>query len=299
MFGIVIAELIMAVRIWALWGNSGIIGVFLGVCTVALTAIGAIFYGRFSEGLAFIDTTSIAPNLPGCLRGPGSRVLYVGYLGLAAYEAVLMGLSLTKGIRDLRHISTSFLHTFYQDGIVYYVVSIDFNRKRCHSAGRAARGGNSLHLATINPAFCPFHTHAPPPPQKCYETAPTAPMLLFPSTLSALSTSTRMRTPCPPRSVPVPPLAGGKVTRWRHGFKMVDWDAKLGSGSQHISPTLEFTETVHRAPDISSASRGTPIHSYSSLLSQLSITTRRLCIVSDRTISNYQLLLSQRLSTLD
>ncbi|KAJ8697625.1 hypothetical protein PTI98_004411 [Pleurotus ostreatus] len=53
MFGIVMAEPIMAVRIWALWGNSRTIGVF---CVFAL------------KGLVFVDTTSIAPNLPGYLR---------------------------------------------------------------------------------------------------------------------------------------------------------------------------------------------------------------------------------------
>ncbi|KAL4257379.1 hypothetical protein AB1N83_009645 [Pleurotus pulmonarius] len=122
MFGIIMAELIMAIRIWALWGNSRIIGASLGVCTVALAAIGAFFYGRFSKGLFFIDTSGIAPHLAGCLPGPGSRVLYAGYLGLAGYEALLLGLLLMKGVRDFRHISTGFLYTFYQDGIVYYVI---------------------------------------------------------------------------------------------------------------------------------------------------------------------------------
>ncbi|KAF4600483.1 hypothetical protein EYR38_005112 [Pleurotus pulmonarius] len=116
MFGIIMAELIMAIRIWALWGNSRLIGASLGVCTVALAAIGAFFYGRFSKGLFFIDTSGIAPHLAGCLRGPGSRVLYAGYLGLAGYEALLFGLLLMKGARDFRHISTGFLYTFYQDG---------------------------------------------------------------------------------------------------------------------------------------------------------------------------------------
>ncbi len=71
--------------------------------------------------LLVIDTSGIAPNLAGCLRGPGSRVLYAGYLGLAGYEAreyrdyftiafafsdvmvlVLLGLLLMKGVRDCK-----------------------------------------------------------------------------------------------------------------------------------------------------------------------------------------------------
>ncbi|KAF4574519.1 hypothetical protein EYR36_005862 [Pleurotus pulmonarius] len=120
--GMIIAEIIMVIRVWALWGNSKIVGAILVVLSIIGVVVTAISYALFSGSLEFIATDTIAPGLIGCLPGRGTNIVFIGYLVLMAYEALVMILLLLKGVQHFRHVSTRFLYAFYQDGIVYYGV---------------------------------------------------------------------------------------------------------------------------------------------------------------------------------
>ncbi|KAG9219426.1 hypothetical protein CCMSSC00406_0005320 [Pleurotus cornucopiae] len=120
--GMIIAEIIMVIRVWALWGNSKIVGAILVVLSIIGVVVTAISYALFSGSLEFIATDTIAPGLIGCLPGRGTNIVFIGYLVLMTYEALVMILLLLKGVQHFRHVSTRFLYAFYQDGIVYYGV---------------------------------------------------------------------------------------------------------------------------------------------------------------------------------
>ncbi|KAF9500219.1 hypothetical protein BDN71DRAFT_1502307 [Pleurotus eryngii] len=120
--GMIIAEIIMVIRVWALWGNSKIVGAILVVLSIIGVVVTAISYALFSGSLEFIATDTIAPGLIGCLPGRGTNIVFIGYLVLMAYEVLVMILLLLKGVQHFRHVSTNFLYAFYQDGIVYYGV---------------------------------------------------------------------------------------------------------------------------------------------------------------------------------
>ncbi|KAF4574522.1 hypothetical protein EYR36_005865 [Pleurotus pulmonarius] len=120
--GMIIAELIMVIRVWALWGNSKIIGVILVILSIIGIVIAVISYIRFSHALKFIAMDAISPGLKGCLPGNGTNIVFIDYLTLMAYEALVMILLLLKGFYHFHYITSRFMYTFYQDGIVYYAV---------------------------------------------------------------------------------------------------------------------------------------------------------------------------------
>ncbi|KAL4251136.1 DUF6533 domain-containing protein, partial [Pleurotus pulmonarius] len=96
-FGMIIAESIMVVRVWALWANSKIIGAILVVFSIAAIVVSIVYFVTFTGTLTFIATDTIAPGLIGCLPGPGTNVVFIDFVALTAYEASLLILLLLKG----------------------------------------------------------------------------------------------------------------------------------------------------------------------------------------------------------
>ncbi|KAL4264400.1 DUF6533 domain-containing protein [Pleurotus pulmonarius] len=118
--GVVIAELIMIIRVWALWRRSRTVGAILIVAFVTSIIIAAVIFSRFIDRRIFVQLNSIAPNLHGCFTIRQTPVYYQGYLLLMAYETLIAGLMLAKGAFYLRHGSSSYITGFYKDGVVYY-----------------------------------------------------------------------------------------------------------------------------------------------------------------------------------
>ncbi|KDQ28871.1 hypothetical protein PLEOSDRAFT_1082818 [Pleurotus ostreatus PC15] len=121
-FGMIIAEFIMVVRVWALWGSSKIIGAILMVFSIVAIVVSVVYFITFTGTLKFIATDTIAPGLIGCLPGPGTNIVFIDFVVLMAYEASLLILLLLKGVQHRRHVTNHFMYAFYRDGIVYYGV---------------------------------------------------------------------------------------------------------------------------------------------------------------------------------
>ncbi|KAL0949006.1 hypothetical protein HGRIS_009105 [Hohenbuehelia grisea] len=118
--GMVIAELILLIRVWALWGRTKRIAALLAIVSVVGIIITAITFSRFHTAQTFILMDDIAPSIPGCFSTGGTDIVFVGYLILMSFEILILVLMLIKGVQHFRHLSSSFLVTFYQDGIMYY-----------------------------------------------------------------------------------------------------------------------------------------------------------------------------------
>ncbi|KAJ8461878.1 hypothetical protein ONZ45_g18137 [Pleurotus djamor] len=119
----IIAEIIMVIRVWALWSRSRVIGIILFVASIVGAVVTAISFSRFDTHQSFLNVSEIAPQLSGCYPDPGNNAVFIGYLMLMAFEAVVMVLLLIKGVQDFRQVTLSgFLYTFYQDGIMYYAL---------------------------------------------------------------------------------------------------------------------------------------------------------------------------------
>ncbi|KAF9487815.1 hypothetical protein BDN71DRAFT_1478357 [Pleurotus eryngii] len=148
--GIVIAEVIMTLRVWALWGRTRNFGIFLSILSVATIAGGGVAFFMFHSSQAFIAMDDINPVIPGCFPDDGNNVVFVSFTVLMGYESVIFILTLIKAIQHcelqfslgshhtlylppfstetnhfhnmttVRHGSNSFITAFFQDGIVYF-----------------------------------------------------------------------------------------------------------------------------------------------------------------------------------
>ncbi|KAJ8515754.1 hypothetical protein ONZ45_g6860 [Pleurotus djamor] len=110
-FALVVAEVIMLLRVWAMHNQSRRCGVLLLVLAVACAVFG--------------DTALAGAALRGCHFKYESNNTFISYLVLMVFEIIMLNLTVIKGLKDLHPISqcssSSFLFKFYQDGVLYYV----------------------------------------------------------------------------------------------------------------------------------------------------------------------------------
>ncbi|KAJ8697752.1 hypothetical protein PTI98_004524 [Pleurotus ostreatus] len=121
--GIAIAEIIMLMRVWAIWNQTRTVGIILATLIIA-SMIGAFFsFVKFHEKQEFIELYTISPNLQGCYGTVGTKVVFIIYMIATAFEILMVILMIVKGLRDsVRRRPSSMLYNVYQDGILYYVV---------------------------------------------------------------------------------------------------------------------------------------------------------------------------------
>ncbi|KAF4600583.1 hypothetical protein EYR38_005222 [Pleurotus pulmonarius] len=121
--GIAIAEIIMLMRVWAIWNQTRTAGLLLATLIIA-SMIGAfVSFVKFHEKQEFIELYKISPNLQGCYGTVGTKVVFIIYVIATVFEILMVILMIVKGMRDsVRRDSSSLLYNVYQDGILYYVV---------------------------------------------------------------------------------------------------------------------------------------------------------------------------------
>ncbi|KAJ8508439.1 hypothetical protein ONZ45_g9287 [Pleurotus djamor] len=116
--GLVIAEAIMALRVWAMWNQSRMVGFCLAPLAIIMVAVNAIILIKFSENYHYTDLTDIiTPVPPGCFLLDSSNIEFVSFLLLMGFEFLMLALTVFKGIQDLKDLNrTCFLYKFYRDG---------------------------------------------------------------------------------------------------------------------------------------------------------------------------------------
>ncbi|KAF4584653.1 hypothetical protein EYR38_001882 [Pleurotus pulmonarius] len=121
--GIAVAEIIMIMRVWSLWGRTRFMTIFLSILTVATLIAGVTVLGVSRESLTFVSMRDIAPNISGCYPLGSNGAMSVDYAILMGFEAITLTLTLVKCIRHCSHLinPTSLIDLFIRDGVIYFV----------------------------------------------------------------------------------------------------------------------------------------------------------------------------------
>ncbi|KAL4248228.1 hypothetical protein AB1N83_013663, partial [Pleurotus pulmonarius] len=124
--GIIISEIIMVIRVWALWEFSRVVGALLLVMATLGIGVTSISYVKFSDEISFVDMDAIPSslNLNGCFPAFGSNIVFLAFVSLFVWETLVMVLLLSKCAQHFRYVSRGFLRTVYQDGVLYYGVMV-------------------------------------------------------------------------------------------------------------------------------------------------------------------------------
>ncbi|KAK7034019.1 hypothetical protein VNI00_012450 [Paramarasmius palmivorus] len=117
---IVIAEIILTLRVTAIWARNrkiaiSLVTIFVGLVIVAVAMVATVHVGQNPFGEALYQAYGVCPPY-----FAGTNALSVAYMALVAYETLLLGLTLIKAIGHWREPgSSSFINVFFADGISY------------------------------------------------------------------------------------------------------------------------------------------------------------------------------------
>lgn len=121
LWGIGIAELILIIRTWAIWGRDARIGLGLFAGFIGLWIANSYFLNEFLTSLKFLPAQSISPFLQGCLPVAGGNVLYIDFVLLMVFETIVLALTVIKMVYSFRKSTSPVVISLYRDGILFYI----------------------------------------------------------------------------------------------------------------------------------------------------------------------------------
>ncbi|EJC98779.1 uncharacterized protein FOMMEDRAFT_149117 [Fomitiporia mediterranea MF3/22] len=117
--GIIIAELILVLRTWAIWEKKRVVLVLLIAWGVANLVPDLATMALFLQSIEF---TPLPGGLRGCLITSGNTLLIGDWIILMIYESILLLLLVIKGIQMYKELGKSSLYlALFRDGAVFYV----------------------------------------------------------------------------------------------------------------------------------------------------------------------------------
>ncbi|KIK00681.1 hypothetical protein K443DRAFT_678976 [Laccaria amethystina LaAM-08-1] len=118
--GISLSELVLTLRVWAVWERSSRVGLVLSILFLLAVSSSFVVSGFFLSSLQFVDKPY--PTFQGCFITSASRVVYMNWVILMAYEAAILVMIVIPGISAYRLGGDTALHTIvYRDGVIVYI----------------------------------------------------------------------------------------------------------------------------------------------------------------------------------
>ncbi|EDQ98732.1 uncharacterized protein LACBIDRAFT_296795 [Laccaria bicolor S238N-H82] len=119
-FGFILSEVILTLRVWAVWKRDRHMGVFL-ISLITLTTVAEIYVMRiFLRDLQF--STKPYPKFVGCFLTSANHILYLDWVVFMIYDAIILVLMIIPGMASYRRGgSVDLHHVIYRDGIIMYI----------------------------------------------------------------------------------------------------------------------------------------------------------------------------------
>lgn len=124
-FGIAVAEGIIIMRTWAIWGRQKSIGIFLISLFTASLITACVCLALFEKSTHFVPMSTLGPlsTGKGCLADRANIDVVGTYASFTVFDTVIVILTVIKGLqlRELHPSHSNLFMTLYRDGMLFYV----------------------------------------------------------------------------------------------------------------------------------------------------------------------------------
>jgi len=117
--GITIAQYIISLRTYALFGRSKYIGIFLLVLNIGVEIATVYLLNSYLKKLEYEPTPF--PTIITCFTTAPRSKLYLDYALIMTVELCIIILTLWRGIAEWRSIQSPLIGTLYRDGVTFFV----------------------------------------------------------------------------------------------------------------------------------------------------------------------------------
>ncbi|KAI5116447.1 hypothetical protein M0805_009916 [Coniferiporia weirii] len=118
-FGFVVAQIILAMRTWAVWARRRSVTVTLVVLIVAALSLDIYVLKRYLGGVSYV--TLFTSSIDGCLLQFANRFVYVDFIDVIVLETAMLVLLVIKALEYFKHSRNSLMVRMLNDGVVYFV----------------------------------------------------------------------------------------------------------------------------------------------------------------------------------
>jgi len=123
--GIIIAELILAIRTWALWKRSKRVGIVIVVLAISAIIPAYVICWEWMRESNLVYT--VDPTV-GCTQTNGSPIIAIDFILIIIWESAVLGLTLFSGLPSFRvDRGRSLLSVAYRDGVLFYIYLLAFS----------------------------------------------------------------------------------------------------------------------------------------------------------------------------
>uniref|UniRef100_A0A0W0FE00 DUF6533 domain-containing protein n=1 Tax=Moniliophthora roreri TaxID=221103 RepID=A0A0W0FE00_MONRR len=117
--GIVVSELVLTLRLWAVWRRSTPIAIGLAIFFLGCWVPCFVLLNQFLKSMTF--AVPPLPHFRGCFISGGSHILYMCWVLMMIYDTGTLIMIIIPGIRAYRlGGSSELLNAVYRDGVIYY-----------------------------------------------------------------------------------------------------------------------------------------------------------------------------------
>ncbi|KAF9259386.1 hypothetical protein L218DRAFT_947615 [Marasmius fiardii PR-910] len=123
MGGILLSEVLLTLRVWAVWERRTSVGVGFILFFFACWGTGCFFLARFLSAVKFAYPPFPIPNYHGCFLVNGSHAIYLCWVMWMVYDTGTLIMMLIPGVSAYRRGGRSeLMRAVYRDGVMYYAL---------------------------------------------------------------------------------------------------------------------------------------------------------------------------------
>ncbi|EJD38832.1 hypothetical protein AURDEDRAFT_187635 [Auricularia subglabra TFB-10046 SS5] len=115
--GITVAETVLILRTWALWGGRRIVLFGLAFLLFAITAVNGWIVFEYTRHTRLAEV----PGIGGCVVTSTTHIIALAWILVSAFELVILLMTVAKGIQHFKESSSTLIGSLYRDGILYYL----------------------------------------------------------------------------------------------------------------------------------------------------------------------------------
>ncbi|TDL18912.1 hypothetical protein BD410DRAFT_842481 [Rickenella mellea] len=118
-FGVLVAELILMARTYAIYRRSRSVLIIFAIIFVCLNTPAVIFLNKFLKSTEFLSQSPF-PTLAPCIPTSVNGIAFLDFVLLMAFELVVVILTAWKGIYQWRENQSPLMKTLVKDGVFYF-----------------------------------------------------------------------------------------------------------------------------------------------------------------------------------